>query len=95
MGLVRGGRGGGAQVQNPKDPVAQKERAHEKERERPASRPAEERQPTLLPASTRHCALILPSIPPDEQPNIGPPAHLGLRLLLVAPLTRMLKGESP
>ena len=33
VGLVRGGGRSGAKVQNPEDPVAQKERAHEKERE--------------------------------------------------------------
>ena len=33
VGLVRGGCRSRAKVQNPENPVAQKERAHEKERE--------------------------------------------------------------
>jgi hypothetical protein len=36
-------------VQNPEDPVAQKEHTHEKERELPTFRPAEETQGPVLP----------------------------------------------
>ena len=49
-------------MQSPEDPVAQKERAHENEREYSTPRPAEEPQPTMLPAGTCHCTHILPSI---------------------------------
>ncbi len=62
VGLVHGGCRSGAKVQNPEDPVAQKDCAHEKERELPACRPAEEIQEPVLPPTTLHCALILPRI---------------------------------
>ena len=55
--MFRGGRSG-AKVQNRENPVAQKERTHEKERELPTFRPAEEPQEPVLPPNTRHCALI-------------------------------------
>ena len=63
VGLVRGGCRRGAKVQNPEDPVAQKDCTHEKERELPTFRPAEETQEPVLPPTTRHCAHILPRIP--------------------------------
>jgi len=63
VSLVRGGRSSGAKVQNSENPVAQKERAHEKERELPTFRPAEETQEPVLPPTTRHCAHILPRPP--------------------------------
>ena len=63
MGLVHGGCRSGTKVQNPENPVAQKERTHEKERELPTFRPAEETQEPVLPPTTRHCAHILPRIP--------------------------------
>ena len=93
--MMRGGCKGGAKVRSPEDPVAQKEGAHEKEREQPASRPAEETRPYVLPATILHSARILPSIPVDEQPPKGPPAPLGLRLTSEAPLALMLKEGSP
>ena len=95
VGLMRGGCKGGAKVRSPEDPVAQKEGAHEKEREQPASRPAEQTRPYVLPATILHSARILPSIPVDEQPPKGPPAPLGLRLTSEAPLALMLKEGSP
>ena len=49
-------------MQNPEDPVAQKDYTHEKERELPTFRPAEETQEPVLPPTTRHCAHILPRI---------------------------------
>jgi len=64
VSLVCGGRRSSrAKVQDPEDPVAQKERTHEKERELPTSRPAEETQEPVLPPTTRYCAQILPRIP--------------------------------
>ena len=63
VGLVRGGCRSRAKVQNPENPVAQKHRAHEKERELPTFRPAEETQERVLPPTTRHCAHIVPRIP--------------------------------
>ena len=50
-------------MQRPEDPVTQKQRTHEKERELPTYRPAEETQERVLPPTTRHCAPILPRIP--------------------------------
>lgn len=41
MVLVHGNRRSGAKVQSPKDPVAEDERAHEKERQKPTSGLAE------------------------------------------------------
>ncbi len=63
VGLVRGGCRSRAKVQNPENPVAQKHRAHEKERELPTFRLAEETQERVLPPTTRHCAHIVPRIP--------------------------------
>ena len=63
VGLVCGGCcRSGAKVQNSEDTVAQKERTHEKERELPTFRPAEETQEPVLPPTTRHCAHILPRV---------------------------------
>ena len=64
VGLVRGGCcRSGAKVQRPEDPVTKKQRTHEKERELPTHRSAEETQERVLPPTTRHCAPILPRIP--------------------------------
>jgi hypothetical protein len=52
----------GAKVQNSEDPVAQKERTHEKECEVPTFRPPEETQEPVLPPTTRHCSHILPRV---------------------------------
>ena len=49
VGLVRGGRKSGAKVQRPEDPVTKKQRTHEKERELPTYRSAEETQERALP----------------------------------------------
>jgi len=56
VGLVHVGCRGGAKVQYPVDTVAQKNCAHEKERELPTFKPAEETQERMLPPTTRHCA---------------------------------------
>ena len=55
-------------MQNPEGTMTQKQRTHKKEREHSTSRPTEETQATVLPATTRHSTLILPSTPLDEQP---------------------------
>jgi hypothetical protein len=52
VGLVCGNRRGGAKAQYPEDPVAQKKRAHEQERELPPFGPAEEVQEPVLPPTT-------------------------------------------
>ncbi len=56
--------GRGTKVQDSEDPVTQKERTYEKERELPTFRPAEETQEPVLPPTTRHCAHILSGILP-------------------------------
>jgi hypothetical protein len=66
-------------MQSPEDPVAQKERAHEKEREHSTPRAAEEPQPTMLRAGTCHFSHILPSITLGEQPPKRLLAVLGVQ----------------
>ncbi len=94
VGLVRMSCRSGAKVQNPEDPVAQKERTHKKERrELLTFRPAEELQEPVLPPTTRHCAHILSGLLPGTTASQGRSAPLGLRPLTAAPLASMLKGE--
>ncbi len=54
VGLVRVSCRSGAKVQNPEDTMTQKKRAYEKQCEQSTSRPTEETQATVLPATTRH-----------------------------------------
>jgi hypothetical protein len=101
MGLVCRNRRSRAKVQNPEEPVAQKECAHEKEREQSTSRSAEETQEPVLPPTTRrHCAHILSGILhrantlPQTRSQMAS-AALGLRILSRTLLAPLLKGGSP
>jgi hypothetical protein len=62
--VARRSLGRGTKVQSSEDPVAQKDRTHEKECELPTFRAAEETQEPVLPPTIRHCTHILSGIPP-------------------------------